>query len=177
MENGVKTCANILDQDNKMNSTRAQDYYNSKVKRRKNVVCQDTVKVPSPSALESLQEVIFCQILMTHINSHFLIRKTLNSSKALISFTVWNGTNGEIGASVNVTVLTNKAHAPEVTAIRLDIVLLSFVIFLFQERIRHCSVTSVKMETEKRKCSDKTCNKVFENNIQIKIFPSLIIDV
>ena len=78
---------------------------------------------------------------------------------------------------MNVTVLTYKANAPEDTAIRLDIVLLSFVIFLFQERIRHCSVTSVKMETEKRKCSDKTCNKVFENNIQIKIFPSLIIDV
>ena len=67
MENGVKTCANILDQDNKMNSTRAQDYYNSKVKRRKNVVCQDTVKVPSLSALESLQEVNFCHIFMTHI--------------------------------------------------------------------------------------------------------------
>ena len=177
MENGVKTCANILDQDNKMNSTRAQDYYNSKVKRRKNVVCQDTVKVPSPSALESLQEVNFCHIFMTHIDSHFLIRKTLNSSKELISFTVWNGITGEIGANVNVTVLTYKANAPEDTAIRLDIVLLSFVIFLFQERIRHCSVTSVKMETEKRKCSDKTCNKVFENNIQIKIFPSLIIDV
>ena len=62
MENGVQTCANILDQDNKMNSTRAHDYYNSKVKRRKNVVCQDTVKVPSSSALESLQEVNFCHI-------------------------------------------------------------------------------------------------------------------
>ena len=82
MENGVKTCAIILDQDNKMNSTRAQDYYNFKAKRRKNVVCQDTVKVPSLSALESLQEVNFCHIFMTHIDSYFLIRKTLNSSKA-----------------------------------------------------------------------------------------------
>ena len=88
MENGVKTCAIILDQDNKMNSTRAQDYYNFKVKRRKNVVCQDTVKVPTLSALEILQEVNSCHSLLTHIDNHFLIRKTLNSSKALISFTV-----------------------------------------------------------------------------------------
>ena len=88
MENGVKTCAIILDQDNKMNSTRAQDYYNFKVKRRKNVVCQDTVKVPSLTAFETLQEVNVCHIFMTHIDSYFLIRKTLNSSKALISFTV-----------------------------------------------------------------------------------------
>ena len=88
MENGVKTCAIILDQDNKMNSTRAQDYYNFKVKRRKNVVCHDTVKVPSLTAFETLQEVNVCHIFMTHIDSYFLIRKTLNSSKALISFTV-----------------------------------------------------------------------------------------
>ena len=68
MKSGVKTCANILDQDNKMNSTRAQDYYNFKVKRRKNVVCQDTVKVPTLSALESLQEVNTCHIFMTYID-------------------------------------------------------------------------------------------------------------
>ena len=57
MKNGVKTCANILNQDNKMNSTT-----NIKGKKRNNVVCQDTIKVPSLSALESLKKVNFCLI-------------------------------------------------------------------------------------------------------------------
>ena len=70
MKSGVKTCANILDQDNKMNSMTE-----TKGKKRKNVVCQETIKVPSLSTLESLQKVNFCQILLTYIDSYFLIRK------------------------------------------------------------------------------------------------------
>ena len=83
MKNGVKTCANILNQDNKMNSTTT-----TKGKKRNNVVCQDTIKVPSLSALERLQKVNFCHILMTCIDSYFLIRKIVNLRRGLISFTV-----------------------------------------------------------------------------------------
>ena len=62
MKSGVKTCANILDQDNKMNSTTG-----TTGKKKKSVVCHDTLKVPSISAIESLRDVSCCHVYV-HIN-------------------------------------------------------------------------------------------------------------
>ena len=52
MKSGVKTCANILDQDNKMNSPTG-----TKGKKKNSVICQDAFKVPSISVIESLRDV------------------------------------------------------------------------------------------------------------------------
>ena len=54
LKNGVKSCATIVDQDNKINST-----LKNKGKKNLNVVCEDTYDLPTFSHIESLREVHF----------------------------------------------------------------------------------------------------------------------
>ena len=54
LKNGVKSCATIVDQDNKINST-----LKNKGNKKLNVVCEDTYDLPTFSHIESLREVHF----------------------------------------------------------------------------------------------------------------------
>jgi len=122
MKSGVKTCANILDQDNKMNSTTG-----TTGKKKKSVVCHDTLKVPSISAIESLRD------------ENTKLRQGINQLHCL----KWN--NWGNWGKCKCKDLDHQGTCSTGQC--------------YQERSRHCSVTSVKMETEERKCSDKTCKK------------------